>query len=665
MTSVHHRSRAARSVPGRIGGIGRLLAMAVVGCGVVLPWGRAPAGAAAESLPALAADGPPRSLDAMWDGYDPRREPLESEVLREWEEDGIVCRVVRYRIGTFKGVAARMVACFCFPAGKTGLPALLHLHGGGQSARPGVAEARRGYASLSLNWGGNPLRVGRPAAEWDGPNTDWGAVDATHPPQRSPVNHFAGSLAPDPFTLDAVESPRNAAWFLVLVAARRGISFLETQPEVDAGRIGVHGHSMGGRLATALAAIDGRLRAAVASCGGAGYVDAGRTDVPGCVTSRPSALEAACVADNPHLARLDCPLLWLSPTNDFHAPLDNMAVNWRQLPDDRVRFAITPHMNHRHGAAEAITRHLWFEEHLRGAFAMPATPATTFSVAPDGVPVVAVEPDERRPVRSVDIFYSTDPQPLTRFWRDGGAVREAGRFVARCPVMAVDEPFFAFANVTYELPAGQRGLAREPGEEPTDAFTISSRPLVLDPAALAAAGARATDRPDPLVEDGERGWRDWYRLNWDHPPLWTVATRKLRDPKWRGPDGATLVFEVRCETDNTLIVTVETNGWGAVRPGSPAVEYAAAFDLTGSDGWQRVAVTPGDLVATRAGAAGALADWRGVTQLSLGPSGTVVRDGRATRVEGRPWKGPREIRGLHWEGGAAGPAPRNVTEAKP
>jgi len=665
MTSDHTSAAPddahGRRVPGRdvrrIGPVACILLTALVGCGVVLPWGPAAACRGGESLPPLAADGPPRTLDALWAGYDPRSEPLEAEVLREWEQDGIVCRVVRYRIGTFKNAAARMVGCYCFPKGRTGLPAILHLHGGGQSARPGVAEAGRGYASLSLNWGGNALRVGRPAVAWEGPNTDWGAVDATHPPQRSAVNHFAGSLAPDAFTLDAVESPRNAAWFLVLVAARRGIGFLEAQPEVDAGRIGAHGHSMGGRLATALAAIDGRIRAAVPSCGGAGCVDAALTDLPGCVKARPSALEAACVVDNPYLARLTCPMLWLSPTNDFHAPLDNMAVNWRRLPDDRVRFAITPHMNHRHGDAESITRHLWFEEHLRAAFAMPASPTLAFAVAGDGVPALTVEPDGTTPVRAVDVFYSTDPQVLVRFWRDGGAVREGGRWVARCPVMSVEEPFFAFANVTYELPPEQRGLPREPGEGPTDVFTVSSRPMILDPAALAAAGVRATDRPDRAIDDGSRGWRDWYRLNWDHPPLWTAATRKLRDPKWWGPDGARLVFEVRCETDNTLVVTVETNGWGAVRPGSPAVDHATVRELAGSTEWQTIGVELGDLVATRPEAGGPPADWRGVTQLSIGPSGEVVRDGRKTRVEGRPWKGPREIRNLRWEESTAGGRP--------
>jgi len=137
---------------------------------------------------------------------------------------------------------------YAFPKGGTRLPALLGLHGGGQAANLDdvVLNARRGYASLSLNWGGNKLNFGRSKTTYAGPQTDWGRLDATHPPQRNKANHFAGALTPDEFTLDAEASPRNSNWYIVLMAARRGITFLEQQPEVDPARIGAYGHSMGG-----------------------------------------------------------------------------------------------------------------------------------------------------------------------------------------------------------------------------------------------------------------------------------------------------------------------------------------------------------------------------------------------------------------------------------
>ena len=605
--------------------------------------------------PARAAD-VPQTLAELWAGFEPRKDPLEIEVLKEWEQGSVVCRLIRYQVGIFKGAPAKVAAFYAFPKGGTKLPALVELHGGGQSASLNsvVTYAQRGYAGISLNWGGNKLNFGGSQMSYDGPQTDWGKLDATHPPQRNPANHFAGSLTPDEYTLDAVESPRNSNWFLVLMAARRAITFLEQQPEVDATRIGAHGHSMGGKLTTNLAGIDKRIKAAVPSCGGSGDLLENETVVPGGSRTKRTALELACISDNAYLPLITCPILWLSPTNDFHGHLDNMAWNWRNLPDARTRFSIAPHLNHRHTGEHAITEYLWFEEHLKGAaFRMPRTPATVLDLkTDDGVPQLTVTPDDSHPIRRVDIYYSLDPHALTRFWRDAKAVKAGRQWKAQCPVMNLDLPIFAYANVVYETPAQYRTGPQQAGQENSDTFAISSRVLSAGPAQLQAAKVKATDKPDRQIDDGTRGWHDWYRLNWGHPPLWTATTRKLKDAKWRGPDGATLHFEIKCQTDNQLVLTFNCNAWGAMIPGKPAVDYTAVKALKGSPDWQTVSVSLNELVATDPKVTAPLANWQSVTEFSLSPSGTTVRAGQKVKADGHPWRGPREIRNLHWEGGA-------------
>ena len=601
-----------------------------------------------------AASGPvPQDVTELWAGFDPRKDPLDSEVLKEWEQDGVVCRIVRYQVGVFKGAPSKVAAFYAFPKGGAKLPAILEMHGGGQSASLNrvVTFARRGYAGMSINWGGNPMRLA--AGTWDGPQTDWGELDATHPPQRNKVNHFAGPLTPDDYTLDQVESPRNSNWFVVLMAVRRAITFLEAQPEVDAERIGATGHSMGGKLTTNLAGIDPRIKAAVPSCGGSGDLIDGAVAVPGGNRSTPSPLVLACISDNAYIPRITCPTLWLSPTNDFHAHIDNMAWNWRNLPDDRTRFSISPHLNHRHTDEHAITEHLWFEEHLKGAgFKMPRTPGMTLDLkTADGVPRITVTPDESSPVQSVDIYYSLDPHGLTRFWRDAMAVKSGDEWRADCPVMTLDQPLFAYANVTYATPDAYRGGPQSAGQEASDIFAISSRVLSAGPAQLTAAGVKATDQPQRLIDDGARGWHDWYRLNWGHPPLWTATTRKLKDVKWRGPDGATLHFEVKCPDDNQLVLTFNCNAWGAFAPGKPAVDYTVVKPLKGSPDWQPVRVSLGELTALDPHAAAPLPNWRTVTEFSISPSGSIVKDGQKVPVDAKPWQGPREIRKLRWEGG--------------
>jgi dienelactone hydrolase len=606
----------------------------------------------------------PQNLDELWSGYAEfdRATPLEAEVLKEWEQDGIVCRIIRYQVGVFKGAPSRVAAFYAFPKGASRLPAILELHGGGQSASLDsvVSFARRGYPGLSLNWGGNAMRLRE--GTYDGPQTDWGKLDATHPPQRNKANHFAGALTPDEFTLDAVESPRNSNWFLVLTAARRALTFLQQQPEVDPARLGVTGHSMGGKLTTDLAGIDPRVKAAVPSCGGAGDVLESQVDLPGCSKKSLSALELNCISDNAYIPRITCPILWLSPANDFHAHIDHMAWNWRNLPDDRTRFSIAPHLNHRHTDAHALTRELWFEQHLKGAFQMPRTPGFTLSLqTADGVPVATVRPDHALPIRRVDLYYAIDPHELTRFWRDAQPVQDCSEWKAALPVLSADQPLFVYANVVYDLPEPQRAALK------AECLSLSSRVLSASPAQLHAAGVKATDRPARMIDDGARGWQDWYQLNWGHPPLWFAATRKLKDPKWRGPDGARLVFEIKCEADNALVVTFNCNAWGALQPGKPAVDHAAVRELKGAADWQTVSVGLGDLAATDPAVVTPLTNWQSVTEFSISPSGQIVRDGQKAKVDARAWSGPREIRNLRWEGGAyagppdAGPA-RNTEE---
>lgn len=601
-------------------------------------------------LASLSVAAVPQTLDELWADFPKlnRETPLATEVLKEWNEGDVVCRVVRFQVGVFKGKPSRVAGFYAFPKGAMEIPALLQIHGGGGSANlnQAVTDAQKGYACLSLNWGGNKLRFGNSKEGYDGPQTDWGALDATHPPQRQKSNHFAGPITPDEFTLDDVESPRNSNWFVVLMAARRALTFLEQQPEVDGSRLGVYGHSMGGKLTTNLAGIDPRVKAAVPSCGGAGNILPEQNDLPGCVKKPASPLELACISDNAYIPRIKCPVLWLSPTNDFHAPPSNMAWNWRNVPDEQLRFSIAPHLNHRHTDEHQLTQHLWFEQHLKGAFVIPGTPKLTLDLkTSDGVPRVTVIPDDTlQQAKHVDVYYSTDPHELTRFWRDAGTAKVGAQWQAACPVVSLDEPLFVYANVSYETPASYRNVAVPAGNHNSDIFTISSRMISVNATALRGAGVKATAKPERMIDDGKRGWHDWYKLNWDHPPLWQAVTRKIKDAQWRGPDGATLVFEMKPEADVSLVIKASTNEWGAFEPGKPAVDHFAEKVLKGGAEWQTIRVALADFDPP-------LPNWRTITELTLTPAHEAPAGSKSKPVENTPWKGPRDFRNLRWEGG--------------
>ena len=72
----------------------------------------------------------PTTVKELWADFDPRKDELDTKVVREWEKDGIVYRYVTFHIGTFKGKPARMAAFFAFPKGTKKLPGLLHITAG-------------------------------------------------------------------------------------------------------------------------------------------------------------------------------------------------------------------------------------------------------------------------------------------------------------------------------------------------------------------------------------------------------------------------------------------------------------------------------------------------------------------------------------------------------
>ncbi len=350
----------------------------------------------ADSLPRLHAA--PQRVEQLWAGYDPRSEPLEVRVVREWREDDLTLRYVIYSIGTLKGEPARMAAFYGFPTGEKKLPAVLHMHGGGQRAFLQVVKryAKRGYAALSVNWGGRPMED----AQADDPNTDWGAVD----PTQNNVGGYS-NLLPQDNTIDPFPSARNNNWFLLTIGYRRGITFLQQQPEVDADRIGVFGHSMGGRLTGMVAGSDERGKAASPSVGGSGFLQTDLWGLPGSSRRVKGDVDLfqRTIAGQSYLARVRCPILYLRATNDFNAPMDFVEKGMRLVPHEKERTTYAPHLNHRFTPDTEIVRPLWFDSKLQQRFQFSQSPTAALILNRDtGIPVFRVSPNPSLPIEGGD-----------------------------------------------------------------------------------------------------------------------------------------------------------------------------------------------------------------------------------------------------------------------
>lgn len=586
------------------------------------------------SLAPAAEPPPPASVDQLFAEYDPRREPLDAKIVREWEQDGIVHRYVTFHVGTFKGQAARMAAFYAFPRGATKSAALLHLHGGGQRAflHEVTFYARRGYPSLSVNWGGRTMEEARAGD----PNTDWGAVDPT---QNNVPGYF--NLKPGEKYLDPFDSPRNNNWYLLTLGARRGLTFLEQQPEVDPEKLGVYGHSMGGNLTVYVAGSDERVKAAAPSVGGSGFRTQTRPLLPAYRPQLPNGdvkLFDATLGFESYTPRITAPLLWLGSTNDFHGIMDDTYRTSERIPHDDVRYAFTPHMNHRFTPEFAVTRPLWFDQHLRASFHFPATPATALTLhTDDHVPELRVTPDVSPPVAEVRVFYSVDPEPRARFWRSAEARQTGNTWIAKLPILSTDQPVFAFSNVAYSLPK----TAAEPYGAPTERFAISSRMHVTTPAELQNARVQATDQTESLIDDFAHGWRDWYQLSPDNPHHWEYSTRKPSDPKWRGRPGQRLVVELQVDRANELIVILTENFFRQYR--GPQREFVAVAKLDGHPDSQRIELEPARF---RDADGTALASWDELDLLTL----RAYHEKGPTLLGSKNWSGPRPVfRQLSWQ----------------
>lgn len=584
-----------------------------------------------------AAEDVPQSVQELWADFDPSKDPLEVEVIREWKEDGGVFRHVRYFIGTFKGKPARMAAVYGFPEdAKEKLPAVMHIHGGGQ--RGSVSEVKllvaRGYAALSLNWGGSgtgkaPFNTCEKSEPGD-PNTDWGAVD----PSQLNAERYS-SVLPGPKQLfENREHPKNNNWYLLTLGCRRGLTFLEQQPQVDPQRLGVHGYSMGGNLTMYVAGTDHRVKAAVPAVGGAGWRwqdheftggSAREDQIQGDVELYRHTLSFECYAP-----LIQCPVLHRSATNDFHGWMDDVYRTNALIPNQPTRYSWVPHMNHRLTPEVAITMPLWFDQHLKGGPALPETPQSELRLkSNDGVPMLRVRPDAKTlPVARVEIFYSVDPDPRARFWRSAEVHHESEGCIAHLPIHTHDLPLFVFANVYHTLPKSE-SLAAIPGyAKPVTEVCLSSLFHSHSADEIKQASPKLTAKPSKLIDDFTHGTRDWYVLNagnTTHQQLWT---RKVTDPLWRGPEGSKLALTLKLPQTNRLSIVLQQNEWRSYR--GPRRTFVCTREIQGAEDAQTLTLDLKDFFSPD----GPPTSWAEMDQLGLCASFGVPA------TETPRWRGP-------------------------
>lgn len=595
---------------------------------------------------------------AFWDDYDPREHALEVEVVREWDDEEGRYQLIRYQLGSLSGTnksASPVIAAYWgVPHGASSsekVPGIVHIHGGGQRAHSGrVADwVKLGFACVSINWGGKELEPGGL------PNTDWdGLAAGFERPGASKAEELLHHNQVDPGLNTLFREPHllNSSWNLIAMSARRALTFLESRSEVDGERLGVEGHSMGGR-ATVLTSIDPRVRAASPSVGGSGFLYRDMWGLPGSARRLPEGsnvdLYQQAVSCQSYWPHIEAPVLFLQATNDFNAPTDLVVEGMALLPDSTSRMlTMAPHLNHRFTTDTAAARFRWMQVHLMGNGSFPGVSASELILdTPDNVPVFRVRADASAglPIEKVEIYYGYARDPRIRFWRSAEVRDEGdGLYSGACPVFDSSEPLFAFANLTYRIPDM---LPARPGVAATDFLTVSSEYQSAYPETLQAAGVRETNSMHREIEDFSRAWQDWYRLSADNRHHWFYGTRKVIDPAWIGPKGGSLEVELETtEPGNRLAVGIEANTWQGYT-GRPRDTFHAIVELPDS-GISVISLAAEDF---RNGNNQPMRDWNEATELTFTP---------ANKVEGSDnhWRGqPLRLKHIRWVGGKQIPRP--------
>jgi hypothetical protein len=316
--------------------------------------------------------------------------------------------------------------------------------------------------------------------------------------------------------------------FLLTYAGRRAITFLEQQPEVDSEKIGFTGFSMGGNI-TSYVAIDWRLKAVVPMVGGTGFIS---SEFPGIAHNRPSAapysghaeLFANTMQSQSYYPHVKVPVLLLTASDDFHGIVDRAYTCMDSLPHKDWRVSLKMHFSHNLGAEQWIMINQWFDKYLKGEpINIPRTAESSLALKTETqTAVFTVKPDQPGQLKALDIYYSYDPNPQSRFWKLATSVQHEGdTWTANLPSHA-GLPLFVFANCTYPL-----GTERESFDGRTSTYTITSREQVHLPSEWKLENLKTLATSDEFLPSFERGWGD--------SPNGGLTTYKFRDPKMRLP----------------------------------------------------------------------------------------------------------------------------------
>lgn len=521
----------------------------------------------------------------LWRDYDPDQGAFKEEVVAEQTKDGVYAKDT-YISAYVLGEEIRVFCKYAVKAGAKQAPGLLNVHGWMATANIDASCVADGWAVMSFDYCGKS--GSRP--------------HYTRYPERLDYGRMEGKVVysklPDG---QDITDPKQTSHYLWFAMQRRVLSYLLVQKEVDRNRVGAKGYSYGGTLMWNLG-MDPRVKAVVAFFG-IGWIEYYRNravwlyNVP--YKEPPMTpgeqLYLATVECQAHAPYMTAATLWLTGSNDHHSGHERSEQSFKMFKSGVPWSFAVQARGHHNTEKLGDDCKLWLEKYVLGKdVAWPDRPKAELKLDKEGVPELRVTPASPGQVRELQIYYAMkEPSNFARSWRDAAATREGGAWVAKLPVLNVDDYVFGYANARYD-----NNIVLSSDFNAAVPSKLGPAVATLKPTDVVSVGVGAWS--DAAPAEGVGGVQGFRALN----NARGTKNDQFGDPQWRAPEKAALAFRFYCTEPQKL--TLVANG-----------QYEAALEITASDSWQSMTVSAGKLLSRRSGQA--LSDWSKVTDVSIAP----------------------------------------------
>ena len=524
----------------------------------------------------------------VWKDYDPNQGDFKEKVVRQETKDGILYK--ESYISAY--VNSEEVRVFCKYAVKEGAkkaPGLLNVHGWMGGPAIDMKYVKDGWAVMAHDYSGINTRS-----------------DYTKYPDALAHGHMEAQKMGHALIYDRMPdgsqttNPKATSHYLWNAVQRRILSYLLAQKEVDPDHIGAKGYSYGGTIMWNLG-MDPRVKAIVAYFG-IGWINYYR-DRAVWMHNNPyqepekspgQQLYLVAVAPQAHAPYITAASLWLNGSNDHHGGHERGCETFKSFkPGVPWDFAVQARGHHNTEKLGDNCK-LWLEKHVLGEnHFWPARPQSNIKLDENGVPELHLTPANQSEIKELQVYQCLKTSNnIARFWRDVDSVRQGKTWVAKLPVMNVNDYVFSYANIHYQ----------------NDCVLSSDFEAVI-PSKLGKAVA--TDKKSDLISDGTGQWSHVGPAEGiggvlGFRPLDNRRGTKniqFSDPKWKAPKGSKLSFRFYCTQPQIVVLSANRR-------------FTTELEITASNDWQSMTLTAKQLLSHGVG----LSDWSVADSIGIMPA---------------------------------------------